>query len=66
MLAMSFVVFMKRIKLLRYGTSGLVWNLAASTSWIFKAAYLVEMEKKKKTKKNRWGTDNKSNSPYRA
>ncbi|MBI4170700.1 MAG: glycosyltransferase family 2 protein [Candidatus Aenigmarchaeota archaeon] len=47
MLAMFFIVFLKRLKLVKQGPAGFVWALAASTSWIFKACFLIEARQKR-------------------
>ena len=51
MIGMFFFVFFKRLRLARFGISGIVWAFAASTSWLFKACYLVESRHKKRIHK---------------
>jgi len=51
MIGMFFFVFLKRLRLARFGISGITWAFAASTSWLFKACFLIEARQKRKQAK---------------
>lgn len=52
MIGMFFVAVLRRLRLVRQGPAGLVWALVASTSWLFKAAYLVEARAKRRAQRS--------------